>query len=93
MYSCNLSYAFGMVPSEFAGNWRFFPVGHCLAHREELGEEHKSRAFAPCINNFLVLVELLFCLSHKGKEKQTELDSLGCDVLNDDDVAQFKELL
>jgi hypothetical protein len=68
------------------------PQGIGFAHREEIGEEHRG-AFAPCINNFLVLVEPLFRLSHKGKGKQTELDSLGCDVLNDDGVEQFKELL
>jgi hypothetical protein len=41
----------------------------------------------------LSLLEPLFCLSHKEKGKQTELDSLRCDVLDDDGVAQFKELL
>jgi len=63
-----------------------------FAHREELGEEC-SGAFAPCVNSLLVLVEPLFCLPHKGKGKQTELDSLRYDVLDDDGVTQFKELL
>jgi hypothetical protein len=63
-----------------------------FAHGKELSEE-RSGAFAPCVNSFLVLVEPLFRLSHKGKAKQMELDSLRCDVLDDDGVAQFKELL
>jgi hypothetical protein len=69
-----------------------FLKGIGFAHGKELGEEH-SGAFASCVNSFLILVEPLFCLSHKGKGKQTELDSLGCDILDDNGVTQFKELL
>jgi hypothetical protein len=39
-----------------------------FAHKEELGEE-RSRAFAPYINSFLVLVEPLFCLFPQGKRE------------------------
>jgi hypothetical protein len=57
-----------------------------FAHGKELGEE-RSGAFAPCVNSFLILVKPLFHLSHKVKGKQEELDSHGCDVLDDDGVA------
>jgi hypothetical protein len=56
-----------------------------FAHGKELGKEC-SRAHAPSVNNFLVLVKPPFHLSHKGKGKQTELDSLGCDILDDNGV-------
>ena len=57
-----------------------------FAHGEEFDEE-RSGAFAPRVNSLLVLVEPLFRLSHKGKGKQMELDSLRCDTLDDDGVA------
>jgi hypothetical protein len=67
------------------------PQGIGFAHREDFHEECYG-AFALGVYSFLVLIELLFCLPHKGKGKQTEPDSLGCDVFDDDCVTQFKEV-
>jgi hypothetical protein len=49
-------------------------------------------AFALGVHSFLIPVEPLFCLPHKGEGKQTEPDSVGCDVFDDDCVAQFKKV-
>jgi len=62
------------------------------AHGEKLGEEC-HRALFPCVNSFLVLIKPLFHLSGEGKGKQTEPDAVLRDVLDDDGVAQLKEVL
>jgi hypothetical protein len=48
------------------------PQGIGFAHREDFHEECYG-AFALGVYSFLVLIELLFCLSHKGEGKQTSL--------------------
>jgi hypothetical protein len=58
----------------------------------ELSEE-RSGIFAPCINSFPILVKPLFRLSHEREGRQTEPNILGCDVFDDDGVAQFNEVL
>jgi hypothetical protein len=42
-----------------------------FAQWEELSEEHLG-TLSPSVDNFLVLVEPLFCLPQEGKGKQTE---------------------
>ena len=62
------------------------------AHREELGEECCGALF-PCVNSFLALIKPLFRLSGEGNGKQTEPDTVLRDILDDDGVAQLKEVL
>jgi hypothetical protein len=45
------------------------------------------------VDSFLVLVEPLFRLPHKGEGKQTEPDGIWCDIFDDDGVAKLKEVL
>jgi hypothetical protein len=66
------------------------PQGIGFAHGEEFSEE-RHEAFAPDIDSFLVLVEPLFLLPHKGERKQTKPYSIRCDVFDDNCITQFKE--
>ena len=63
-----------------------YPQGVGFAHGEKLSEERRG-AISPCIDIFLVLVEPLFRLPHKGEGKQTKTNALRCDVFYDDGVA------
>ena len=68
------------------------PQGISFAHGEELGEERRG-TFIPHFDSFLFLVEPLLHLPQEGEGKQVEPDALRCDVLDDDHVAQLKEVL
>ena len=61
-------------------------------HGEELGKECCGTLF-PCVNSFLVLIIPLILLSNKRKGKHMEPDVVLRDVLDDDGVAQLKEVL
>ena len=62
-----------------------------FARREELCKEHRG-THVPCVNNFLVLVQPLFCPPHEGEWEQTESNYLQCNILHDDGVAQLQEV-
>ena len=57
-----------------------------FARREELCKEHCG-TLVPCVNNFSVLVELLFFPPQEGEREQAESDYLCCDILHDDGVS------
>jgi hypothetical protein len=59
---------------------------------EEFGEE-RFGALGQSIDNFLVFVEPLFRLPLEGKGKQMESDNIMLNYLQDNSVAQGKELL
>ena len=63
-----------------------------FAHGEELGAERR-KTFVPHLNSFLFLVKPLLRLPREGEGKQAEPDALRCDILDDDHVAQLKEVL
>jgi hypothetical protein len=68
------------------------PQGIGFAHRKEFSKEHR-RTFAPCVDNFLVFEEPLFCLPHEGEGKLTEFDGIWRDIFDDDGVAKLEEVL
>ena len=68
------------------------PQGIGFAHGEELDEERRG-TFVPCLDSFLFLVEPLLRFPREGEGKQAEPDALKCDILDDNCVTQFEEVL
>ena len=75
-----------------AGSSKFVPQGIGFAQGEEFGDKRHG-AFVPCLDSFLFLVKPLLRLPREGEGKQTEPDALRCNILDDDRVAQLKEVL
>ena len=68
------------------------PQGIGFAHGVELGEKRRG-TFVPRADSFLFFLEPLFNPPGEGEGKQAEPDALKCDILDDDGVTQFKEVL
>ena len=76
----------------FAGSLKFSPSGQWFCPWGKISQGTLWN-ICPTFDDFLALVEPLFHLPHKGEGKQTEPDASWCDVIDDDSVAQLKEVL